>query len=74
MNKIKKFIFGYKICVIIKKLINEEAIYYEKIVEANHSKKTYLKQGYHSCKEDSISKEYIFYKEKHKWEIEEVAR
>lgn len=55
--------------------IYDEAIYYNYVsaLDVNNETKYYVYSA-SNCKEDSISKEYIFHQENNKWEIEELVR
>lgn len=55
--------------------ICNEAIYYNYVsaLDVNNETKYYVYSA-SNCKEDSITKEYIFHQENNKWEIEELVR
>ena len=55
--------------------IYDEAIYYEYVSALDVNDETkYNVYSASNCKEDSISKEYIFHQENGKWIIEELTR
>ena len=51
--------------------IYDEAIYYRWLSKAGEG---YIVFSKFNCKNDSLSKEYIFYEENNKWEVEELHR